>query len=98
MSRAFGTFAGVNQVLFIGSMIRLEITDVDDDGVRFIAEGTYQGGPDDGGRFRSTHDLTVGKSVSFGPLVTVILLGVKSEVARFMVNAPTTADISVHKR
>ena len=98
MSKALGTTAGVDQVLHIGSVIRLEITDVDDDSVRFIAEGTYQGGPDDGGAFRTTHEVAVGKSVSFGPLITVIVLGVKSGVARFMINAPTSADISVQTR
>lgn len=98
MSSTFGTFAGVNQVLHIGSMVHLEITDVDDEGARFVAQGTYQGGPDDGGRFRGTYELAVGHHISFGPLITVILLGVKSEVARFMISAPTTADISVHKR
>jgi|SRR4051812_38757692 sRNA-binding carbon storage regulator CsrA len=78
----------IDQVILIGSAIRLSPTDIDRKGVRLLAEGRYVGGPRDGETFRSTHEVGKDGSVTLGPLITVTVIQLHADAVRLGVLAP----------
>lgn len=75
--------------LSLGSIVRVRATDIDDGGVRLLAEGQYLGGPEDGGSFSITRELAVGSRVEFGPRIALVLLRVRNGEATFLLDAPS---------
>ena len=78
----------VDQVILIGSAVRLSPTDIDRKGVRLLAEGRHIGGPQDGETFRSTHEVAKGGSLRLGPMVTVTVMELFEYAVRLGMLAP----------
>ena len=78
----------IDQVILIGSAMRLSPTDVDRHGVRLLVEGRHIGGPRDGETFRSTHEVAKGGSLRLGPIVTVTVVELFEDAVRLGVLAP----------
>ena len=80
----------LDRVMMIGRDVRVRATDVDRAGARVIAEGRIIGGPDDGERFHTVHELRQGQSFVVGPNVTVTLMEVypDEQEVRFGVLCP----------
>ncbi|MFI5380597.1 MAG: carbon storage regulator [Tepidisphaerales bacterium] len=80
----------IDRVMMIGRDVLVRATDVDAAGARVVAEGRIIGGPDDGERFHTVHELKKGQSFVVGPNVTVTLLEVYPDLeeVRFGVHCP----------
>ena len=84
----------LDQWILIGDDIRVSPTDIDPLGVRLIAKGRTLGGPNDGERFESVHELTVGQSCHLGPHVAVTVLEVRGDVVRLGVLSPAHVEVN----
>jgi len=78
----------IDQPMLIGRGMSVSPTDIDENGVRLIARGAIVGGPSDGERIISVHELTKGQSLHLGLNVVVTLLRLEGDCALFGVLAP----------
>jgi len=78
----------VDQSIAIGQSLTVTPTDIDRNGVRVIARGQIVGGPTDGERISSVHELSTGQSLHLGPHVVVTLIESDGVDALFGVLAP----------
>ncbi len=64
----------IDRVMMIGRDVLVWATDIDIRGARVIAEGRILGGPNDGDRFHTVHELKKGQSFVVGDCVTITLM------------------------
>ena len=79
----------VDQWIMIGRDIRVSPTDIDAHGVRLVARGRILGGPIDGAKFSTVHELSVGQSCQITPHVAITLLEVRGDTARLGILSPS---------
>jgi sRNA-binding carbon storage regulator CsrA len=77
-----------DQQILIGRALTISPTDIDKKTVRLLIQGTHLGGPRDGERFSSTHELSKGQSLPLGPLVTVTVLDLLPNTVRLGILSP----------
>jgi sRNA-binding carbon storage regulator CsrA len=78
----------VDQQILIGRALSISPTDIDRKTVRLLITGTHLGGPHDGERFSSTHELSKGQSLPLGPLVTLTVLDLTPPTVRLALLTP----------
>ncbi len=85
----------IDQPLLIGRSATVTLTDIDPDQVRLIVRGQLIGGPRDGERVASVHELTRQHSVHLGLNVVVTLLRIDGDEAQLGVLAPPNMPITL---
>ncbi|MGF1633991.1 MAG: carbon storage regulator [Phycisphaerae bacterium] len=83
----------VDQWIVIGREIAVGPTDIDDAGVRLVANGRVMGGPNDGEPFKSVHDVQPGQSFNVSPMVAVTVIARRGDEVDLGVLAPPNVEV-----
>jgi hypothetical protein len=88
MSQTQRVVLAEGQTLRVGHAVQVCVTDIDNAGVRIVADGQYLGGPEDGATFHVARELAIGSRAEFGPRVAMVLLRVEQHRSTFILEAP----------